>query len=41
MWGLMVDCSLVPLMAEQRGVPFNLSRGDQVGNKGEVTNTEA
>lgn len=38
--GLMVDYSLVPLVAGKRGAPFNLRHGDQDRNKGEVANTE-
>lgn len=40
MWDLMVDCSLVPLIADKRRTPFNLRHGDQVRNKGEVASTE-
>ena len=36
MLGLMVDHSLVPLMHEKKGVPFNLRHGGQLGNKREV-----
>ena len=31
MLGLMVDRSLVPLMAEKRGAPFNLRHGASLG----------
>ena len=36
MLGLMVDHSLVPLMDEKKGVPFNLRHGGQLGNKREI-----
>ena len=36
MLGLMVDHSLVPLMDEKKGVPFNLRYGGQLGNKREI-----
>lgn len=40
MWSLIVDCFLVPLMAEKMGAPFNLRHGDQIENRG-VANTES